>query len=351
MVGGQDMTFKTLLLGSAAAFAVVGGAQAADLSVAEPVEFVRVCDYFGTTYWYIPGTDTCLKVGGFVEFAVNLHDLAATYSTHSSNWDFTTEAGLNFTAKSITEFGELAGYVALIGKYTGTDLATDHTVYLDGAWLSLGALKVGHFGSPYNVDTGFVDYAVYNSDLADANKIQLSWAAAGFGLALGIEDPRETWGTDLPGTWSMPLITGAITTSQTNWSGKLAAGFTTLAAGSSWGVDGSITFNLDTIAAGDKFRLSAAYGDNKFVGGGTNATNNGWSAIASFQHMFSSTMSGAIDYSYLHASGTGVNSWAASANLVWAPVVGFKATIRGAYTVVGAATGTWKAQVLLKREW
>jgi len=67
MVGGQDMKIKTLLLGSAAAVAVVGGAQAADLSVAEPVEYVKVCDYFGTGYWYIPGTDTCIKISGYVE--------------------------------------------------------------------------------------------------------------------------------------------------------------------------------------------------------------------------------------------------------------------------------------------
>jgi hypothetical protein len=41
------MKLKTLLLSSAAAFAVVGGAQAADLSVAEPVDYVKVCDAFG----------------------------------------------------------------------------------------------------------------------------------------------------------------------------------------------------------------------------------------------------------------------------------------------------------------
>ena len=40
--------------------------------------------------------------------------------------------------------------------------------------------------------------AVIKSSLADNNKIQLSWAAAGFGLALGIEDPRETWSSALP---------------------------------------------------------------------------------------------------------------------------------------------------------
>jgi hypothetical protein len=62
------MKIKTLLLGSAAALLVTGGAQAADLSIAESVEYVRVCDAFGVGYWYIPGTDTCIKIGGFVQF-------------------------------------------------------------------------------------------------------------------------------------------------------------------------------------------------------------------------------------------------------------------------------------------
>ena len=100
------MTFKTLLLGSAAAFAVVGGAQAADLSVAEPVESVKVCDAFAGGYWYIPGTDTCLKIGGLVQFDANFHDEKGVFygAAHSANWDFTTEAHVNFTARSMTDF-------------------------------------------------------------------------------------------------------------------------------------------------------------------------------------------------------------------------------------------------------
>lgn len=31
-------------------------------AVAAPVEYVRVCDAFGTGYQYIPGTETCVKV-------------------------------------------------------------------------------------------------------------------------------------------------------------------------------------------------------------------------------------------------------------------------------------------------
>ena len=70
------MKLRTLLLSSAAAFAVVGGAQAADLSVAEPVEYVKVCDAFGAGYWYIPGSNTCLKIGGYVQFNVTFHEVA-----------------------------------------------------------------------------------------------------------------------------------------------------------------------------------------------------------------------------------------------------------------------------------
>ena len=58
---------KSLLLGSAAAFVVVGGAQAADLPVkAKPVEYVKICSIYGAGFFYIPGTDTCIKIGGWV---------------------------------------------------------------------------------------------------------------------------------------------------------------------------------------------------------------------------------------------------------------------------------------------
>ncbi len=58
---------KSLLLSSAAGITAVASAQAADLPFrkAAPVEYVRVCDYTGAGYWYIPGTDTCLKIEGY----------------------------------------------------------------------------------------------------------------------------------------------------------------------------------------------------------------------------------------------------------------------------------------------
>jgi len=58
---------RSLLLGSAAGFVAVTGAQAADLPVkARPVEYVKICTLYGEGYYYIPGTDTCLKFGGYI---------------------------------------------------------------------------------------------------------------------------------------------------------------------------------------------------------------------------------------------------------------------------------------------
>src|SRR3954462_6845522 len=58
---------KSLLLGSAAGLVAVAGAQAADLPVkAKAVEYVKVCSIYGAGFFYIPGTDTCIKIGGWI---------------------------------------------------------------------------------------------------------------------------------------------------------------------------------------------------------------------------------------------------------------------------------------------
>ena len=55
---------KSLLLASAAGLAAVGGAQAADLPVkAKPVEYVKICSLYGDGFYYIPGTETCVRIG------------------------------------------------------------------------------------------------------------------------------------------------------------------------------------------------------------------------------------------------------------------------------------------------
>src|SRR3954463_1305278 len=67
---GRMRSVRSVLLGSAAGLCAVAGAQAADLPVkkAAPVEYVRICTAYGAGFFYIPGTDTCLRVGGRARF-------------------------------------------------------------------------------------------------------------------------------------------------------------------------------------------------------------------------------------------------------------------------------------------
>ena len=58
---------KSLILGTAVAFAASAGAQAADMPVkAKAAGYVKICPQYGPGFYYIPGTDICLKVGGLV---------------------------------------------------------------------------------------------------------------------------------------------------------------------------------------------------------------------------------------------------------------------------------------------
>ncbi len=60
-------TIRNFVLGSAASILAATAAQAADLPIkAKAVEYVRVCSLYGAGFFYIPGTDTCIKIGGYL---------------------------------------------------------------------------------------------------------------------------------------------------------------------------------------------------------------------------------------------------------------------------------------------
>jgi len=117
--GGFHMTLiKSLLLTSAASLCAVSGAYAADLPTRKsaPIEYVRICDAYGAGFFYIPGTDTCLKVGGLVYGEDRA--LTQNYSIGSGNPSSTGYA--NGTARTA------AGYTG--GSFTNAT-ARDTTGY------------------------------------------------------------------------------------------------------------------------------------------------------------------------------------------------------------------------------
>ncbi len=111
---------KSLLLGSAAGLVAVAGAQAADLPVkAKPVQYVKICSLYGAGFYYIPGTDTCIKIGGFIRAEMNFNANGSYAPYTAINFDnidssryYTRVRGLvSFDVRSQTEYGTLRGYV------------------------------------------------------------------------------------------------------------------------------------------------------------------------------------------------------------------------------------------------
>jgi Porin subfamily len=116
-------TIKSLLLGGAAGLVAVTGAQAADLPVkAKPVEYVRICSLYGEGFFYIPGTDTCLKIGGWVRYDQYFENTSGSgtpmYSGSTGrndtfdSPDYQTRARtvVSFDARTQTEYGTLRSY-------------------------------------------------------------------------------------------------------------------------------------------------------------------------------------------------------------------------------------------------
>ncbi len=272
----------------------------------------------------------------------------------------------------MTEYGPLTGYLEIRAKSDnnhGTNnanplVAGTRLAYLDSAWLELGMLLVGRTGSVYDYGGGFTfDGSDYDSD-DGADQVRLSWAMSGFGVQLAIEDPRDKWGTSLSSTYSMPNIVGNISMSQGHWDGKISAGFAETGWGSGFGVQAAATFKLDSIAPGDQLRLKAAWAQNqvwKYASSSAAGSSTGsvWSALASFQHFWTPTLSSAVTFDYYNTTGGATtvsynpnkSAYQIYGNLVWSPVTGFYAGVEGGYTKVSTTSGAWSAKIRLKRSW
>src|SRR6202158_2536302 len=107
---------RNLILGSAAGLLAISGAKAADLPVkAKAVEYVRICSLYGAGFYYIPGTDTCIKLGGYlrVETALNTNSVfngqfagvASAHNRLSNYYTARSREDFNIDTRTATEYG------------------------------------------------------------------------------------------------------------------------------------------------------------------------------------------------------------------------------------------------------
>jgi len=172
---------KSLLLGSAAGLIAVAGAQAADLPVkAKPVEYVKICSAYGAGFYYIPGTDICLRVGGYVWSEFDVNNLGAgagdtatgaiggdNIRNRNDDWtSFRVRFDMVFDARTNTEYGTLRSYASIGWQWTTnldgfqqqqTPAANgNYAWYYDRAFIQFAGLTFGYVGSFFDFDPSLI---------------------------------------------------------------------------------------------------------------------------------------------------------------------------------------------------
>jgi hypothetical protein len=155
---------KGLMLGTATSLAAMAGAQAADLPVkAKPVEYVKICSLYGAGFWYIPGSDTCIRIGGAIRIdtAINggIYDNpfwqggASGSQSYGKDW-YTTRSRFNLTedTRTATEYGVLRTYANVQMDWTrGTSgIAGGAAVEVDFAFIQFAGFTFGKAVSQFD---------------------------------------------------------------------------------------------------------------------------------------------------------------------------------------------------------
>jgi hypothetical protein len=227
---------KSLFLGSAAGLVAIAGAQAADLPVkAKPVEYVKICTLYGDGFYYIPGTDTCLKVGGYVraDYAYNAETNTAEYAGTNGAQDratarnaYTTRHRLNIQLDSRTQtgYGTLRTFESLHVENRGTGGATNQVeTVVQRAFVQWVGFTIGHTSS-FTDNAGslgdgglrslFQSHVESTQSANGINQIAYTWEL-GNGITLNVGADEQRAGTLSNLTTATVTPGSAVTSSRT----------------------------------------------------------------------------------------------------------------------------------------
>jgi len=302
---------KSLLLGSVAGLAAVAGAQAADLPVAKaaPVEYVRVCSTYGAGFFYIPGTETCLRIGGRVR-ADYLYGEPLDRSDDAIG--FRARGRIQADARTATAYGLLRTFVRFeITRSSGTPFGAEGTIgqgaNVAQAFVQFGGLTAGRVTSFFdNADLPTGHFGTLRfSDAPDVDVLAYTFSFGnGFSATISIEDglerrnngfvaggPASTAliyaGQRVPdivgnikytGTWGTAQLSGAA--HQIRSDVLVGPAFGPGVAGtipdSEWGfaVTAQVGINLPMLGTGDALWLAATYANGAlgYITGGPSNT-------------------------------------------------------------------------------
>ncbi|MGB9041302.1 MAG: porin, partial [Pseudolabrys sp.] len=204
---------KSLLLGSAAGLVAVAGAQAADLPVkAKPVQYVKICSLYGVGFYYIPGTDMCIKIGGWVraEYGYGLNGTFGSTpfggnvnNSITNNSIMRARGYITADARSQTEYGTVRSYIAVgvsgsdANGVTNNGPATGSVFDANRAFIQWAGFTFGNAQSFYDFysapATSYV--AIISSDTGDTGWKVFAYTAQfgnGFSGTISAEMRRDT---------------------------------------------------------------------------------------------------------------------------------------------------------------
>ena len=258
---------KSLILGSAAGLVAMSGAQAADLPVkAKAVEYVRICSLYGAGFFYIPGTDTCIKLGGYlrVETVFNGSVFNGAYSTQlgaqnrlSNYYTARSRQDLTIDTRTATEYGVVrtffdATFSWTSGSYAGNAALPGATIY-SGAAPVANPSDGGIAGGSVGVYHAFIQFA-------------------GFTMGKTINPFDAPW-TNYPGNNFDGLVGGSgdvTAVNQLTYDAQFGNGVSgTLALVDPTAYHQSNLFNLGALGGLNNVNnafVGAAYGNNDFGG-------------------------------------------------------------------------------------
>jgi len=397
---------KSLLLSSAAGVAAVVGAQAADLPVkTRPVEYVKICTLYGDGFYYVPGTDLCVRFAGNAQYDVNLgvqtgaggpNYASATAQNTRDTFDYEVRARADFDVdtRSQTAYGTLRTFTrvrmdVLNSQGEGSTSPALPRAFIQWAGWTFGRVKSLSDVPAFGDDGARNLHQTQNHNDTGANgnnEVSYTWELGnGMALHVGAGERRvkpnvnlstAAWGTVGSNPTSStagqvapnPYVAFKVSQAWGRWDTSVTAnsvraqyytattpGFAGCAGANTgttfcdhpsdtwgWAVASGLIVNVPWIAAGDIFGAWGAYG----VGAGAYASGNNLATPGLFGGGNNVAQGPLTDAVYLNGTGFELTTvWSVGTYFThyWTPQ--FSSTVSASHTGVGynntVKTGRW----------
>jgi Porin subfamily len=381
---------KSLLLGSAAGLMAVAGAQAADLPSrkAAPADYVRICSAYGSGFFFIPGTETCLRVSGRVraEYLVG----ERVFNTEDS-FGFRARGRMTLDARTQTGYGTLRTFARFemtsnSGQYNSTVDTYATGFNLAYAFIQFAGLTAGKADSFFDFYKADLNWGGLRGSQGDPFNV-LAYTASfggGFSATLSLEDGASrknnvangAIGREYPDlvaslrvdqAWGSAQLMGALHQVRGTAGGAILAGYNK----TGYAIGAGLKINLPTLAAGDYLFLEGIYANGalNYIGASgstlgvssfgstpsgdsyanpvTGRANlaSGFSLVAGLLHYWTPQVRQGIYASYLSidqgsslfTNRSDITEYRIGSNLIWSPVSGLDIGVEILYSNITAS--------------